>query len=103
MLLIIGQKSTNNSVQSGKLFNLNNNFPSMHINGNDLFTRITTELKLEEIWFFGLKRTAAEKKSNPKQHSWQKLTEQVPNDAKFLFVANYLPPESSIITNICLV
>ena len=77
----------------------------MHINGNDLFTRITTELKLEEIWFFGLKRviTKAEKENNPKQHLWQKLTEQVSNDAKLLFVANYLPPESSIITNTCLV
>ena len=62
-------------------------------------------MKLKEIWFFGLKRviTKAEKKSNPKQHSWQKLTEQVSNDAKLLFVANYLPPESSIITNTALV
>ena len=32
----------------------------MHINGNDLFTRITTELKLKEIWFFGLKRVKNE-------------------------------------------
>ena len=81
------------------------NFSSVNINGNDLFTRITTELKLKEIWFFGLKRviTKAEKENNPKQHLWQKLTEQVPSDAKFFFVVNYLPPESSIITNTCLV
>ena len=74
------------------------NFPSLP-NGSDLFTSITTALKLKEFWFFGLKRTDA----NPKQHLWQKLTEPVPDDAKFLFVANYLPPESSIITNTCLV
>ena len=81
------------------------NFPLLHIDGNDLFTRITTVLKLKEVWFFGLKRviTVAKKESNPKQHKWQILTEPVPNDAKFLFVANYLPPESSIITNTCLV
>ena len=81
------------------------NFSSVNINGNALFTRITTELKLKEIWFFGLKRviTKAEKENNPKQHFWQKLTEQVPNDAKFFFVVNYLPHESSIITNTALV